>query len=85
MLRSASTTAAGAFATKPWFASFPSARAISCSSLPRRAAARRTLEVEIARAEGKLANEGFVAKAPEAVVVAEREKLERLKRELEEL
>jgi valyl-tRNA synthetase len=43
------------------------------------------LRKEIARAEGKLANQGFVAKAPEAVVKAEREKLERLKAELEEL
>jgi valyl-tRNA synthetase len=51
-----------------------------------RAAARRaTLEKEIARAEGKLGNQGFVAKAPAAVVDAERDKLERLKRELEEL
>jgi valyl-tRNA synthetase len=44
-----------------------------------------TLRKEIARAEGKLANQGFVAKAPEAVVQAERDKLERLKAELEEL
>ena len=52
----------------------------------RRAAERAVLlEKEIARAEGKLANQGFVAKAPEAVVKAEREKLEKLKRELEEL
>src|SRR3954467_3103692 len=43
------------------------------------------LRKEIARAEGKLSNQGFVAKAPEAVVQAEREKLERLKSELEEL
>ncbi len=43
------------------------------------------LRKEIARAEGKLANPGFVAKAPESVVQAEREKLERLKSELEEL
>ncbi len=43
------------------------------------------LRKEIARAEGKLGNEGFVAKAPEAVVAAEREKLERLQAELAEL
>ena len=43
------------------------------------------LRKEIARAEGKLANQGFVAKAPEAVVQAERDKLEKLKKELDEL
>ncbi len=52
----------------------------------RRAAARRAeLEREIARAEGKLANQGFVAKAPAAVVEAERAKLERRRKELEDL
>jgi valyl-tRNA synthetase len=51
----------------------------------RAAAQRATLEREIARAEGKLANEGFVSKAPAAVVEAEREKLDRLRRELEGL
>jgi valyl-tRNA synthetase len=48
-------------------------------------AARRTLQAEIQRAESKLGNEGFVAKAPPAVVAAEREKLERLRAELEAL
>jgi valyl-tRNA synthetase len=51
----------------------------------KRAAERQRLEGEIARAEGKLANEGFVAKAPAHLVDAEREKLERLRRELEQL
>ena len=40
------------------------------------------LSKEVARAEGMLANERFVANAPEAVVAAEREKLERYRREL---
>ncbi len=48
-------------------------------------AQRETLETEIARAEGKLANEGFVAKAPPAVVEAQRGKLARLRTELEAL
>jgi valyl-tRNA synthetase len=51
----------------------------------KRAAERERLEAEIARAEGKLANEGFVAKAPEQLVAAEREKLDRLRRELAQL
>jgi valyl-tRNA synthetase len=46
---------------------------------------RANLEGEIKRAEGKLANQGFVAKAPDAVVQAERDKLERLRKELEDL
>ena len=50
----------------------------------RKLAARRTqLEAEIERAERKLANEGFVAKAPEQVVQAERDKLTRLREELD--
>jgi valyl-tRNA synthetase len=51
----------------------------------RRDAARAKLEAEIERADRKLANEGFVAKAPPAVVAAEREKLARLRAELESL
>jgi valyl-tRNA synthetase len=45
-------------------------------------ASRKALQGEITRAEGKLNNQGFVAKAPDAVVAAEREKLARLKAEL---
>ena len=52
----------------------------------RRLATRRAkLEEEIERAERKLANERFVAKAPPEVVHAEREKLERLNAEIESL
>jgi valyl-tRNA synthetase len=40
------------------------------------------LRKEVARAEGMLANERFVRSAPEHVVAAEREKLERYRREL---
>jgi valyl-tRNA synthetase len=43
---------------------------------------RERLREEIARAEGKIANQGFVSKAPPPVVQAERDKLERLRREL---
>ena len=39
----------------------------------------KKLESEIKRAEGKLNNQGFVSKAPEAVVNEEREKLEKYK------
>jgi len=41
------------------------------------------LRKEIARAEGMLANERFVANAPAEVVDGERGKLERYRRELE--
>jgi valyl-tRNA synthetase len=51
----------------------------------KREAERARLRGEIARAESKLANEGFVAKAPEHLVAGEREKLDRLRRELEAL
>src|SRR3954452_23764757 len=46
------------------------------------AAERKRLEPEIARAEAKLGNDGFVAKAPARVVDAERQKLSRLQAEL---
>ncbi|HWT95035.1 MAG TPA: valine--tRNA ligase [Solirubrobacteraceae bacterium] len=48
----------------------------------KRDAERKRLEGEIKRAEGKLSNEKFVAKAPAELVDAEREKLDRLKAEL---
>ena len=43
------------------------------------------LQKEIARAEGMLANDRFVQNAPATVVEAEREKLERYRRELDAL
>ncbi len=46
---------------------------------------RAKLESEVKRAEGRLANEKFVAGAPEDVVAAERAKLERYRAELDEL
>jgi valyl-tRNA synthetase len=51
----------------------------------KRAAQRTRLEAEIERAQRKLSNDGFVAKAPPEVVQAERDKLERLRAELEAL
>jgi valyl-tRNA synthetase len=51
----------------------------------RRAAQRAKLEAEIERARRKLGNDGFVAKAPAAVVEAERSKLAELQAELEAL
>jgi valyl-tRNA synthetase len=48
-------------------------------------AERERLKAEIARAEQKLGNEGFVAKAPPQLVAAERDKLDRLRRELDGL
>jgi valyl-tRNA synthetase len=51
----------------------------------KREAQRAKLESEIERAGRKLDNQGFVAKAPPHVVQAEREKLERLRAELEAL
>jgi valyl-tRNA synthetase len=57
---------------------------------PRRSGAeaeaeRRRLRAEIGRSEGMLANERFVRNAPPEVVAAEREKLERYRRELDAL
>ncbi|HEX5374897.1 MAG TPA: valine--tRNA ligase [Solirubrobacterales bacterium] len=46
---------------------------------------RDELRSEVARAEGKLANEKFVAKAPAELVEEEKGKLERYRAELEEL
>jgi valyl-tRNA synthetase len=48
-------------------------------------AERARLRKEIARSEGMLGNERFVESAPEHVVAAEREKLERFRRELESI
>jgi valyl-tRNA synthetase len=64
---------------------------LATEGLDLEAASRRTdaerarIEAEIARAAAKLANEGFVDKAPPDVVQAERDKLERLQAELESL
>jgi valyl-tRNA synthetase len=55
------------------------------ASAQRIEAQREELRGEIARAEKKLSNPGFVAKAPPQVVEAERAKLERLRRELDAL
>jgi valyl-tRNA synthetase len=52
----------------------------------RRAQAKRTkIQADIERAERKLGNQGFVAKAPPEVVQGERDKLARLRAELEAL
>jgi valyl-tRNA synthetase len=59
---------------------------VDTAAAEQRLAERRSkLEAEVKRAEGKLANESFVAKAPAEVVEAEREKLERYRAELAEL
>jgi valyl-tRNA synthetase len=59
---------------------------VDVEAAERRLEARRAeLRAEIARAERKLGNDGFVAKAPPQVVDAEREKLARYRAELEEL
>ena len=48
-------------------------------------AERERLRKEVARAEGMLSNDRFVANAPDDVVAGEREKLERYRRELDAL
>jgi valyl-tRNA synthetase len=59
---------------------------VDSSAQEARAAKRRELlAAEIARAQGKLSNDAFVANAPPAVVAREREKLAALERELESL
>ncbi len=73
-----------------WRRSAASRSSPAPSSTPRRSrdgstGAGRELRSEIERAEGKLANERFVSKAPGDVVEAEREKLERYRAELAEL
>ncbi len=60
----------------------PSADVDIDAAARKRAAERQRLEREIQRAESKLANQGFVAKAPAQVVQAERDKLARLRAEL---
>jgi valyl-tRNA synthetase len=51
----------------------------------KRAARREKHQDELARAQAKLANDGFVSKAPPHVVQAERDKLARLQDELDSL
>ncbi len=59
---------------------------VDADQVRRRIAERRdTLQFEVERAEGKLANTRFVDKAPADVVEAERAKLARYQAELEEL
>jgi valyl-tRNA synthetase len=59
---------------------------IDAEAVAARLEARRAeLRSEVARAEGKLANEKFVARAPAELVEGEREKLRRYRAELEEL
>jgi valyl-tRNA synthetase len=60
--------------------------AVDLGAAERKLAERRgRLQAEVARCEGKLSNDGFVAKAPAAVVDAERAKLAELRAELEAL
>jgi valyl-tRNA synthetase len=59
---------------------------VDATAVGERIEARRSeLRSEVERAEGKLANDGFVSGAPPEVVTEEREKLARYRAELEEL
>jgi valyl-tRNA synthetase len=59
---------------------------VDADQVRRRIEERRSeLEAEIERAESKLANDGFIAKAPPEVVEEERTKLSTYRSELEEL
>ena len=63
-----------------------SANGVDAAEAQARLQARReTLASEIDRAQRKLSNEGFLAKAPAAVVQGERDKLERWRAELQAL
>ncbi len=53
--------------------------------LARLAAERKNAEAELNRAKGKLANQGFVSKAPQALIDAEREKAEKYARLCEQI
>ena len=53
--------------------------------LARLAAERKNAEAELNRARGKLANQGFVSKAPQALIDAEREKAEKYARLCEQI
>lgn len=46
---------------------------------------KAALEKDIARTSGKLSNKGFLAKAPEAVVAKEREKLAQFEEKMKSL
>jgi valyl-tRNA synthetase len=63
----------------------PSAQLDAEAVAERLAARREELRAEVERAERKLGNEGFTAKAPAEVVEEERAKLERYRDELAEL
>ena len=59
---------------------------VDAAAVAERLEARRAeLRSEVERGERKLANQGFVDKAPPEVVEEEREKLEAYRAELEEL